>query len=112
MIVGLIPSRHNGKILPIFINLRPILLVINQKFMLLKRFEFLLHPTGKIEISRGIRTFFALAIPIAIGYALGQPELGWNIGSSAQLLLLADVGGLYGIRAHWCQLKGMGSQIC
>ncbi len=67
--------------------------------MLIKRFDFLLHPTGKIEISRGIRTFFALAIPIAIGYALGQPELGWNIGSSAQLLLLADVGGLYGIRA-------------
>ena len=49
--------------------------------MLLKRFEFLLHPTGKIEISRGIRTFFALAVPIAMGYALGQPELGWNIGS-------------------------------
>jgi uncharacterized membrane protein YccC len=67
--------------------------------MLLKRFEFLFHPTGKIEISRGIRTFFALAVPIAMGYALGQPELGWNIGSSAQLLLLADVGGLYGIRA-------------
>jgi uncharacterized membrane protein YccC len=67
--------------------------------MLLKRFEFLLHPTGKIEIARGIRTFFALAIPIAIGYAVGQPELGLNIGSSAQLLLLADVGGLYSIRA-------------
>jgi uncharacterized membrane protein YccC len=67
--------------------------------MLIKRFDFLLHPTGKIEVSRGIRTFFALAIPIAIGYAIGQPDLGWNIGSSAQLLLFADVGGLYSIRA-------------
>lgn len=67
--------------------------------MLLKRFEFLLHSTGKIEISRGIRTFFALAIPIAIGHAVGQSELGLNIGTSAQLLLLADVGGLYDVRA-------------
>jgi len=67
--------------------------------MLIKRFDFLFHPTGKIEVSRGIRTFFALAIPIAIGYAIGKPDLGLNIGASAQLLLLADVGGLYGIRA-------------
>ncbi len=67
--------------------------------MLLKRFEFLLRPTGKIEISRGIRTFFALAVPIAIGHATGQSELGLSIGTSAQLLLLADVGGLYDVRA-------------
>jgi uncharacterized membrane protein YccC len=66
--------------------------------MLLKRFAFLLRPSGNIEIDRGIRTFVAIAMPFLVGRSLQQPELGLLVGLCAQMLLLADVGGLYSIR--------------
>jgi len=67
--------------------------------MLLQRFAFLLRPSGDIEIERGIRTLLALAVPIIIGDILDQSELGLMVGLAAQTLILADVGGLYCLRA-------------
>lgn len=67
--------------------------------MLIKRFEFLLRPSGNIEIARGIRTLLAIALPFILGKLMGQAEIGLNIGLAAQILLLADVGGLYSVRA-------------
>jgi uncharacterized membrane protein YccC len=67
--------------------------------MLRQRFAFLLRPSGDIEIERGIRTLLAIAVPIIIGRLLDQAELGLMVGLAAQILILADVGGLYPVRA-------------
>lgn len=67
--------------------------------MLLKRFNFLLHPSGDIDIARGIRTLLAVALPIAIGRIIHWSELGLMVGLVAELLFLVDIGGLYAIRA-------------
>jgi uncharacterized membrane protein YccC len=67
--------------------------------MFLKRFTFLLHPSGDIEVARGVRTLLAMGVPIAIGHSLHQAEQGLSVALAAQILLLADVGGLYSVRA-------------
>lgn len=67
--------------------------------MLIQRFKFLLRPSGNIEIARGIRTLLAIALPLVIGKLINQAELGLTVGLAAQIMLLADVGGLYSVRA-------------
>ncbi|AIE75932.1 MULTISPECIES: FUSC family protein [unclassified Synechocystis] len=63
-----------------------------------QRLAFLLHTNGTIDGGRGIRTFFGMAVPYLTGMALGDPQLGLGIGLASQLILLADVGGLYSVR--------------
>jgi len=67
--------------------------------MLLKRFSFLLRPSGQIEIFRGIRALVVISVPIVTGNIIGQPKLGLIAGFCAQILLLADTGGLYSLRS-------------
>lgn len=62
-----------------------------------QRFAFLTR-TGGIELGRGIRTFFGMVVPYGLGLGLGNPQLGLGIGLASQLILLADVGGLYSVR--------------
>ncbi len=76
--------------------------------MLVKRFAFFLRPTGNIEISRGIRVWLATAVPMVIGEVIHQSELGLMVGLSAQILLFADVGGLYSTRAKTLILTVIG----
>ena len=66
--------------------------------MLLRRFTFLLRPSGNIEIARGIRALLAITVPIVIGQTIGRTELGLMAGLCAEILLLADIGGLYSLR--------------
>ena len=67
--------------------------------MLLKRFAFFIRPGGKIEISRGIGVLIATGLPLAIGHTTQHRQLGLIAAFCAQILLLADVGGLYSTRA-------------
>jgi len=67
--------------------------------ILLKRFSFLLKPSGDMQIFRGIRTFLAIAFPLILGQIIHRPEIGLGIGLTTQALFLADVGGLYSVRA-------------
>jgi uncharacterized membrane protein YccC len=67
--------------------------------MLIKRFAFLLRPGGKIEITRGIRTLMAMAIPTLLGLVFHEQADWLTIALFAQIMMLADVGGLYAQRA-------------
>ncbi|MGL5032991.1 MAG: FUSC family protein [Microcystaceae cyanobacterium] len=67
--------------------------------MPIKLFAFLLRFSGKIEIARGMRTFIAMAVPIALGLIFQQEAVGLKIALFAQMMLIADVGGLYQKRA-------------
>lgn len=67
--------------------------------MLIRRFAFLLRPGGKIEVARGIRTLMAMAIPSLLGLVLQEQQDWLTIALFAQIMLLADVGGLYAQRA-------------
>ncbi|MBE9242357.1 FUSC family protein [Synechocystis salina] len=63
-----------------------------------QRLAFLIHTNGTIDGGRGIRTFCGMAVPYSAGLVLGDPQLGLGIGLASQLILLADVGGLYSVR--------------
>ncbi len=63
-----------------------------------QRFAFLTRTSGGIELGRGIRTFSAMIVPYLLGLWWGDPQLGLGVALAAQLILLADVGGLYSVR--------------
>ncbi|MFI5243101.1 MAG: FUSC family protein, partial [Gemmatimonadales bacterium] len=53
---------------------------------------------GRPVIGRGVRTAFALLVPIIVGDALGQPLFAWA-ALGGWLGSLADKGGSYRTRA-------------
>ncbi|MEU6645149.1 FUSC family protein [Saccharomonospora sp. NPDC046836] len=53
-----------------------------------------------IPWTRAIRAAIALATPIAVGYLLGELQLGALVSAGALPTLIADVGGPYRYRAH------------
>lgn len=63
-----------------------------------QRLAFLTRTNGTIDWGRGIRTFCGMAVPYLGGMALGNPQLGLGVGLASQLMLLADMGGLYSVR--------------
>ncbi|MBJ7898852.1 MAG: FUSC family protein [Cyanobacteria bacterium RI_101] len=63
-----------------------------------RRLAFLARPGGAVDLGRGLRTFLAMALPYGAGLAWGAPSWGLSAGFFAQMILLADVGGLYWIR--------------
>ncbi|MFN5516174.1 MAG: FUSC family protein [Cyanobacteriota bacterium] len=63
-----------------------------------RHLAFLARPGGAVDLGRGLRTFLAMALPYGAGLAWGAPSWGLSAGFFAQIILLADVGGLYWMR--------------
>jgi uncharacterized membrane protein YccC len=66
---------------------------------------------GKLQIGRGVRTAFALLIPVLAGDILGQPFFSWA-ALGGWLGSLADKGGSYRTRAMTMGVFGILGAVC